>query len=84
MKTTTIRTAGNVRDQKHLADAKQAYNDELRARIEREQKEYIAARLSEYPQIGILCSGKFYAYAGGQYVESFFLSRVIDAIEDAR
>lgn len=87
MKTTTIRTAGNVRDEKHLADAKPTYN-ELRALIKRRRQEYIdtytAAQLRKYPQIGTLNGGKFYAYVNGNYVESLVLSRVIAAIEAAR
>jgi len=86
--TSTIRTVGDVRDEKRFADAIEDYNNSLRARIEREKQQYIQARLREYPQIGTLNSGKFYAYVGGyterHYVESFFLSRVIDVINDAR
>lgn len=84
MKSTTIRTVGDVRDQKRFADAIDDYNNSLRVRIERERQEHVEARLREYPQIGKLNSGKFYAYVNGQYIEGFFLSRVIDAINDAR
>lgn len=90
MKTTTIRTVGNVRDEKHLADAKLTYN-EMRAIIKHRQRRrqeyidtYIAAQLREYPQIGTLNGGKFYAYVNGNYVESLILSRVIAAIKAAR
>ena len=66
--TTTIRTVGDVRDEKRLADAVSEYKDALRARIERERQEYQAARLREYPQIGTLNSGKFYAFINGEYI----------------
>ena len=67
-----IRTAGDVRDEKISADA-----------IAAERQAYIAEQLARYPQIGVLNGGKFYAFVNGQYVESIFLARVIDAIETA-
>jgi hypothetical protein len=82
--TTTIRTVADTRNEKRAADARAEYNDTLRARIERERQEYIQARLRQYPQIGILSSGKFYTFVGNNYVESYFLGRVIDAITDAK
>lgn len=82
MKTKTIRTVGDVRDEKRLAEALADEQNSARVRIERDRQEYIAARLREYPQIGTLSSGKFYAFIDGKYVESKFLASVIDAIND--
>lgn len=79
--TTKIRTVYDAREEKRLADAVADEENSFRASIERRRQEYIAARLREYPQIGVLSSGKFYAFVGSTYVESNILSRVIDAIE---
>jgi len=84
MTTSTIRTAGDVRDEKISADAVAAYRDAARARIEADCKTYVAQQLARYPQIGTLNGGKFYAFVGGKYIESIFLARVIDAIEANR
>jgi hypothetical protein len=82
--TTTIRTVADTRNEKRAADARAEYNDTLRARIERERQEYIQARLREYPQIGILSNGKFYAFVNGVCVEGYFLGKIINAITDAK
>jgi len=88
MTTKTLQTVGDVRDEKHAADARAEYKDALRARIERDRQEYIQAQLRNYPQIGVLNSGKFYAYVGGyaesNYVEGYFLTKIIDAINAAK
>jgi hypothetical protein len=88
MTTKIIQTLADSRDEKRAADARAEYNDALRARIERDRQEYIQARLREYPQIGVLNSGKFYAYVGGysqtNYVEGYFLTKIIDAINSAK
>lgn len=83
MSTSTIRTAGDVRDEKAMAEFVLGIRDAARARIEAERQAYIAEQLARYPQIGTLNGGKFYAHVNGQYVESIFLNHVIDAIETA-
>lgn len=86
--TSPIVTVRDVRLEKLFREALEDQKNSARARIERDRQAYIAARLREYPQIGTLNSGKFYAYIGGysdkHYVESKFLSHVIDAIDAAR
>lgn len=88
MNTTAIATVRDARTEKLLIEAAEDQKNSTRARIERDRQAYISARLREYPQIGTLNSGKFYAFVGGysdkHYVESKFLSRVIDAINAAR
>jgi hypothetical protein len=84
MTTKIIQTLADSRDEKRSADARAEYNDALRARIERDRQENIQARLREYPQIGLLSSGKFYAFVNGTYVEGYFLSKIIDAINAAK
>jgi hypothetical protein len=83
MKTKTFRTVNDVREEKRLAEALADEQNTARVRIELDRQNYITARLREYPQIGVLSSGKFYAFISGQYIESKFLSSVIDAINDA-
>jgi hypothetical protein len=80
---TKIRTVGEVRDEKMRSEAIEDYNNSLRVRIELDRQEYIQSRLREFPQIGLLNSGKFYAFVKGDYVESYFLSRIIDALNAA-
>lgn len=86
--TSPIITVRDVRLEKLFREALEDQKNSSRARIERDRQAYIAARLREYPQIGTLNSGKFYAYIGGysdkHYFESKFLSRVIDAINAAK
>jgi hypothetical protein len=82
--TTTIRTVADTRNEKRAADARAEYNDTLRARIERDRQEYIQARLREYPEIGVLNNGKFYAFVNGVCVEGYFLGKIINAITDAK
>lgn len=82
MKTKTIRTVGDVRDEKRLVEALADEQNSARVRIEREHQEYIATCLRRYPQIGWLSSGKFYTYIGADYVESKYLACVIEAINN--
>ncbi len=82
--TKTIRTLADARDEKRAADARAEYADALRARIERDRQEYIQARLREYPEIGVLNNGKFYAFVNGVCVEGYFISKIIDAINAAK
>lgn len=55
-------------------------------KLSEEHRSYVASRLASYPQIGVLSSGKFYAYVGGysedRYKESYFLTAITDAIDD--
>ncbi len=86
--TSTITTVRDVRLEKLFSEALEDQKNSARVRIERDRQAYITARLRDYPQIGTLNSGKFYAFIGGygneHYFESKFLSRVIDAINAAR
>lgn len=86
--TSTFATVRDARLEKLLLEAIEDQKNSARVRAEKERQASITARLREYPQIGTLNSGKFYAFVGGysdkHYVESKFLSRVIDAINAAR
>jgi hypothetical protein len=86
--TSTFTTVRDVRIQKLLLEAIEDQKNSARVRAEKEHQASITAQLREYPQIGTLNSGKFYAFVGGysdkHYFESRSLSRVIDAINAAR
>lgn len=80
--TKTIRTLNDATEEKRLADAKQARIEELRAQSERDMQIVNQETMREYPQIGMLSSGKFYAYIGTErrYFESDFVRAVADQI----
>lgn len=86
--TSTFATVRDARLEKLLLEAIEDQKNSARVRAEKEHQASIAAQLREYPQIGTLNSGKYYAYIGGysdkHYFESRSLSRVIDAINAAR
>lgn len=83
-----IITVRDARLEKLFREALEDQRNSARVKIERDRQAYVTARLREYPQIGTLNSGKFYAFIGGygleNYFESEFLSQVIDAINSAR
>jgi hypothetical protein len=83
MKTKTFLTVNDVREEKRFAEALADEQNSARVRIERDRQQYIASQLAQYPQIGVLNGDKFYAYVGSgrRYVESKFLSAVIDQIK---
>jgi hypothetical protein len=81
--TKTFRTVNDVREEKRFAEALADELNTARVRIERDRQKYIASRLAQYPQIGVLNGEKFYAYVGAErrYVESKFLNSIILEIE---
>jgi len=73
-------TLSQVREEKALADALANSRAEARVRVERDRKEYIESQLQLHPEIGVLNGGKFYAFTRKGYVESKFLSQVVDSL----
>jgi hypothetical protein len=74
-------TLNDSREEKNLANARA----ESRDRIDAGRRENIARLLKAYPEIGLLNCGMFYVILkNNKYVESKWLTRVIDAIEEAK
>lgn len=81
-KNQNMKTLADIRDEKNRNEAR----EESKARVEHLRRRNIESTLAQFPEVGVLSDGTFYAFVGTtrRYFASKFLNAVTDAIIEAR